>query len=102
MGNPFDESLISAQLDGARDYAGSPWPSLRPLGWASVICGVVWLFGFGSVFAIGFGLIGIVGRYRVASDRYPPPGLYLCIAGMVLGVIGLAATVGAFVLGVFG
>jgi hypothetical protein len=54
---------------------------------------VVWIGGFGSFFAVGFGLIGIIGRHNVASADYPPPGLRLCQVGLVLGLLGLAATV---------
>ena len=93
MDNPFNESLLSAQRDLGRDFASGPWKSLRPLGWASVVLGILWLFGFGSVFAVGFGLIGVMGRHRVASDVDPPPGFRLCVAGLIIGVLGLVATI---------
>ncbi len=97
MDNPFDESLLAAQRDTARDYAAGPWRSLRPLGWASLVLGLLWLFGLGSVFAIGFGLIGVTGRSRVATSDDPPPGWYLCVVGLVIGSLGLVATVIWFV-----
>lgn len=98
MDNPFDESLLAAQRDTARDYAAGPLASLRPLGWASLVLGALWLFGLGSLFAAGFGLIGVTGRGRVASDDDPPPGWYLCWAGLILGITGLTATVAAYLI----
>jgi hypothetical protein len=89
--NPFNESLLGAQAETGRDLSGQ-WTSLRPLGWAAIVCGLLWIFGLGSLFAIGLGFMGVIGRYRVVTDRYPPPGLWLCVTGLVIGVVGLAAT----------
>lgn len=87
-----DEYLLVTNREIGEGYADSQWRSIRPLGWASIAFAVLWIGGFGSFFAVGFGLIGIVGRYNVASDDYPPPGLRLCQAGVVLGLLGLVAT----------
>jgi hypothetical protein len=83
-----DEYLLATNREIGEAYADGQWRSIRPLGWASLL----WIGGFGSFFAVGFGCIGIVGRYNVASDEYPPPGLRLCQAGVALGAVGLVAT----------
>jgi hypothetical protein len=80
----------SGEFDGP--LVEDQWTSIRPLGWASVICAVLWLGGFGSFFAVGFGLIGIIGRDNVVTDQQPPPGLRMCQVGVALGLIGLLAT----------
>ena len=91
--NRFDEHLLVTQREVGADLSRTPWRSLRLFGWASLFSGLLWLWGLGSVFAIGFGLIGIVGRHQVAAETYPPPGLRLCVAGVVLGAVGLAAAI---------
>ncbi len=87
-----DEYLQSTNREVGAPYVEGQWQSIRPLGWASLVCALLWVGGFGSFFAIGFGLIGIVGRYNVPDADYPPPGLRMCQVGVALGIIGLIAT----------
>jgi hypothetical protein len=87
-----DERLTPHRGDTGPGPSEDQWTSIVPLGWASVLCGLVWLGGFGSFFAVGLGLIGILGRDNVRTDRSPPPGLRLCQLGLALGVLGLGVT----------
>ena len=93
----MDENLLVSQRESGRDLSG-PWRSLRPLGWGSLVFALLWVYGLGSLFAIGFALMGIVGRYNVASADYPPPGLRMCQVGLALGILGLVATAGLVLL----
>jgi hypothetical protein len=83
---------LGFRREPARQLMTDEWSSLTPLGWASIACAVVWLFGFGSFLAIGFGVTGILGRYKVVGADYPPPGLRLCQIGTALGALGLLVT----------
>lgn len=61
---------------------------------ASLILGLLWICGIGSILAIIFGAIGL-------KETRPPEGKDgrgLAIAGLILGIMGLLATVGMAVL----
>ena len=88
----MDEHLVVTPRGAGNDDVEESWSSLRPLGWASILCAVLWLGGFGSFVAIGLGLTGILGRHKVTSDGSPPPGLRLCQIGTAVGAVGLAVT----------
>jgi hypothetical protein len=89
--NPFDQQyLVTAKEVGGPMVTGST-DSLRLLGWCSVVLSVLWIWGLGSFVGATLGLIGVLARGRVTVD--PPPGLRLCVAGLVLGLIGLAAAI---------
>ncbi|MHB8450305.1 MAG: protein kinase domain-containing protein [Mycobacteriales bacterium] len=62
-------------------------PKTSPLALVSVILGVLWLFGFGSALALGF---GAVARAEARRNR---SAAGLAVVGIVLGWIGLAALV---------
>jgi hypothetical protein len=83
---------LSFRREPARQLMEDRWYSLRPLGWASIVLGVLWIFGFGSFLAVALGVTGILGRHKVVSPTYPPPGLRLCQVGAALGAVGLALT----------
>ena len=75
-------------------YAGyQQLPPSRPnsgFAIASLILGLVWFCGIGSVLAVIFGAIGL-------KETKPPEGKNgrgLAIAGLILGVLGMLATVG--------
>ena len=87
--NPFNEySLVTAKEVGGPMVTGTT-TSLRHLGWASIVFSVLWIGGAGSFVGATFGLVGILSRGRVTT--WPIPGLRLCVAGLVLGVLGIVA-----------
>jgi hypothetical protein len=57
---------------------------------ASLILGIVWITGFGSLIAIVFGYIA---KRQIAQSEGRQSGQGLAIAGIVLGVVGLVAVV---------
>jgi hypothetical protein len=70
--------------------------SLRRIGWISAICSLSWLWGLGSLIGIAVAIIGISERNRVTE--VPVRGLYLCWAGLALGVIGFVAALVLYLL----
>jgi len=57
---------------------------------ASLVCGIVWLAGVGSVFAIWF---AIAARREIDRSNGALGGRGLADAGLILGVIGLVLAV---------
>lgn len=71
-------------------YGAPPQPAYNGLAIASMILGVMWLYGVGSILALIFGLIA-KRQIRERGER----GGALATAGIVLGIIG---TVGMILL----
>jgi hypothetical protein len=57
---------------------------------ASLVLGILWLWGFGSLLALIF---GIVGKNRIDASGGAEGGRGLAIAGIVLGIVGLVGAV---------
>ena len=57
---------------------------------ASLILGILWLSGLGSILAIIFGFIG---RKKIAQSNGREGGNGLAIAGIVLGFVGVAGAI---------
>ncbi|HEY7486641.1 MAG TPA: DUF4190 domain-containing protein [Streptosporangiaceae bacterium] len=60
-------------------------PSL--LAWASLICGIIWVLGIGSVLAV---VCGHLALYRVR--RTGQRGRWMALVGLLLGYIGIVVT----------
>ncbi len=79
-------------------YPSQPPPAVRPfpaspgtngLAIASLILGIVWVFGVGAILALIFGIVALR-----QIDRTPGQGgRGLAIAGIVLGGVGIAGLV---------
>jgi hypothetical protein len=92
--NRFDEhTLVTAREVGAPLVTGTT-KSLRLLGWLSFVSSLLWLGGIGSMLGVAWGLIGVFARGRVTE--WPVRGLRLCIAGVVLGCLGLIAAIALY------
>lgn len=86
----FQEDLV-IQSNEVGEGMLQPRRSVRGLAIASICFALVWVYGFGSVFAIGLAWIAILQRNRTPVS--PLPGLRLAVVGLVLGLIGLAVAV---------
>ena len=67
-----------------------PKPPVNGMSIASLILGVVWIGGLGSLLAVIFGFIA---KKRIKDSNGQQGGAGLAIAGIILGFLGLAATV---------
>ena len=54
---------------------------------ASLVLGILWLWGVGSVLALTF---GILGRNQINDSAGTQSGSGMAIAGIVLGIVGIA------------
>ena len=57
---------------------------------ASLVLGLVWIWGLGSLLALIFGLVGL-SQIRASEDREGGKGM--AIAGVVLGIVGLVLVI---------
>jgi len=55
---------------------------------ASVFAGILWFFGLGSLAAIGFGFAAL---RQIRESRGRTGGRLIAIAGIVIGLVGLAS-----------
>jgi hypothetical protein len=76
-----------------------PTPSTNGLAIASLVCGLVWIWWFGSVLAIVFGHVAL-GQIRRSGGMQGGRGL--AIAGLVLGYIGALGFLGVIASVLFG
>lgn len=60
---------------------------------ASLVLGIVWVYWVGSILAVIFGHVALA---QIKSDPEHKTGKGLAIAGVVLGWIGVAVLIGAF------
>jgi hypothetical protein len=60
---------------------------------ASLVLGIVWLFGLGALLALIFGIIAVR-----QVDRTGEAGKGMAIAGAILGAVGLVGALGLFAL----
>jgi hypothetical protein len=56
---------------------------------------LLWLFGLGSIVAI---VLGLVARGQIRRTNGAKPGAGLAMTGIVIGLIGLIATIVFFVM----
>lgn len=64
--------------------------AVDPLAVASLVAGVLWLYGFGSIVAV---VLGVGARRTIEGSGGRLRGTALATAGIVIGVAGLLATV---------
>ncbi len=55
---------------------------------ASLFCGIIWLFGIGSVLAI---VLGYAGMKEIRGSNGRRSGWAIALAGLITGVVGLAS-----------
>ena len=69
-------------------YGGPPSPGYNGLAIASMILGIMWLYGVGAILAVIFALIA----KRQIKERGEKGGA-MATAGLVLGIIGIAGII---------
>ena len=69
-------------------YGPPPKRGTNGLAIASLVCGIVWVWGVTSVLAIIFGLIA---RRQIKERNETGDGM--AIAGIVLGIVGVVGTI---------
>ena len=69
-------------------YGGQPSPGYNGLAIASMILGIMWIYGVGAILAVIFALIA----KRQIRERGEKGGA-MATAGLVLGIIGIAGIV---------
>jgi hypothetical protein len=57
---------------------------------ASLVLGILWLWGLGSLLALIF---GILGKNQIDRSAGRESGRGMAVAGIVLGIVGLAGAV---------
>jgi Domain of unknown function (DUF4190) len=90
MDNPYDENLVVQTGAAGREQLGPPG-SVLPYAIASLVASTLWIYGFGSLFGIGFGVIALLQLPRGA--RGGRVARYLAWAGIVIGVLGIGLAV---------
>ena len=83
------------QAGGQPVSPGEPYPypysrSTNGFAVASLVLGIIWIWGITSVLALIFGLLG---RGQISRSRGWQTGDGLAIAGIVLGLVGIAVTI---------
>jgi hypothetical protein len=103
---PSAEALGTAQMPTPTPAAWTPPPPEQPQAYApapvvqqtrtngfavaSLVLGIVWLYGVGSILALVFGYIG---KSQIDQSGGQQTGRGLAIAGIVLGWVGVAGVV---------
>ena len=85
LGSP--EEIVAAASDFAPAPPGGPVREVNGLAVASLLLGVLWLFGVGAVLAI---ILGFRARWEIKRSDGRQRGLSLALAGIIVGVLGLA------------
>jgi NADH:ubiquinone oxidoreductase subunit 2 (subunit N) len=88
--NPFDEYLVVQSDETARDQASGSGAAL-PYAITSLIVAALWIYGFGSLFGIGFGAIALLELGQGANGGRA--ARVLSILGIALGILGLGFAV---------
>ena len=63
---------------------------------ASLVLGIVWIYWLGSLLALIFGLVA---RSQIEESRGQQSGEGMAIAGIVLGIVGLAVLLLLIIIG---
>ena len=98
----FCERWLDPALDGTLN-ADSP-PLLLPprhcsgLALGSLVCGLLWIAGIGSMAAV---ILGYLGLRQVRRDPLRIRGKGMAIAGIVLGWLGILGSVLLLALGIY-
>jgi hypothetical protein len=79
-------------LPYGQPYPGMPKAGTNGFAIASMVLGIVWIYGVGSILALVFGYIA-----RSQIKRNPQGGDGMAIAGIVLGWVGLVGIVVFFI-----
>ena len=88
--NPFDENLVLQSDEVGREQVSGAGSAL-PLAVTSLIVAALWIYGFGSLFGIGFGVIALLQLGRGSAGGRV--ATVLSIMGIALGVVGLGFAV---------
>jgi hypothetical protein len=84
-------------MTGQNDTPAGPYPAsdMNGLAIASLVLGIVWLMGIGSILALIF---GYVAKGQIEAARGAQGGHGLAIAGIVLGWVGVGLILAGIVL----
>ncbi|MGI8677823.1 MAG: DUF4190 domain-containing protein [Jatrophihabitans sp.] len=97
---PYDQPYSRPPQYGLPGPGYPPGPAFPPaygypssvgtngLAIASLVLGILWLYWIGSILAL---ILGLVARSQIKQRRQPGDGL--AIAGIILGIIGVATLV---------
>jgi hypothetical protein len=88
--NPFDEYLVLQSDEASREQSSGDGSAL-PFAIASLVVAALWIYGFGSLFGIGFGALALFQLQRGADGGRV--ARILSIFGIALGVLGIAFAV---------
>jgi Domain of unknown function (DUF4190) len=77
-------------------YGPMPGPGTNGFAIASLVLGIIWIFGLGSLLALIFGLIA---RSQIDRTGRRQGGRGMAIAGIVLGIVGLLGAIALIVVG---
>jgi hypothetical protein len=98
MGSPPVGFYVGAVTQGYSPQAAI-FPRVSGLSVASLVLGILWLWGIGSVLAVIFGSVAL---HQIRQSRGHLTGTGMAVAGLVLGIVGLtieiiwAISIGAF------
>jgi hypothetical protein len=90
MDNPYDENLVVQVGEAGRDQLGPPG-SVLAYAASSLVVSALWIYGFGSLFGVGFGMIALLQLRRGASGGRV--ARFLAYAGIGLGVLGIGLSI---------
>ena len=94
--DPFDNpvptrppQVVAGPGPSASPYA-TPVTKTNGMATASLVFGILWMYGIGSILALVFGYLG---KAQIARSEGRETGRGLAVAGIVLGWIGVVATI---------
>jgi hypothetical protein len=97
---PYCERWLDPALDRTLNADSAPIllppRALSGLAIASLVCGIFWVLGMGSVAAL---ILGYLALRQIRRDPLRVGGRRMAIAGVVLGCVGIAGTVLVLFLG---
>jgi hypothetical protein len=93
---PPEEIVSAATEPGSSDQLAAPFRETNGAAIVSVLLGVFWFAGIGSVLALVF---GYQARRAIKNSAGRQKGASLAIAGIVLGWIGIALMLGGVLAG---
>jgi hypothetical protein len=71
------------------------WQTTNSFAIASLVSGVVWLSGIGSILALVFGYMA---KRQIAASNGRQGGGGMATAGIILGWVGIGVTIGFFII----